>query len=430
MKNKKWSLITILFFLTIFIISFNLYHKNTAHVIADDQTETELPPEPIIETDDYGVESEKYFLDESKVKNGQTLSHILDQYNIDAYTIDGMVKKMQQSDLFDPRHVRSGNSYRAYLYNDTLPEAAFFIYDISALEYLKINLKDSFELSREKKQITKVPRSASGIINSSLWVTLTQNNLNPELAIEMSEILAWEVDFHRIQNGDKFKVFYDENYVGDQSIGIDNIHAIYFMNEGREVYGYHFEKDTVSGFFADDGQNLRKVFLKAPLKFGRISSGYSSSRLHPVLGTRRPHYGTDYAAPTGTPIYAVGDGIVNARAYTSGNGNYIKIRHNSVYETQYLHMSKFAKGVTKGTRVKQGDVIGYVGMTGLATGPHVCFRFWKNGKQVNHRKEEFPSADPLHEDYFAEFFPVRDRWKARLDSLSFEQEQQMIAVNK
>ncbi len=430
MKNKKWSVITILFFLTIFIISFSLYTKNTDKANENEHTENELPPETLIEYDDYGVESGKYSLHESKVQGGQTLSHILDQYNIDAYKIDQIVKKMQQTDVFDPRHVRSGNSYRAYLYNDTLPDAAYFIYDISTLEYLKINLKDSFDLSREKKQVAKVSKSASGIINSSLWVTLKQNNQNPELAIEMSEVLAWEVDFHRIQNGDKFKVFYDENYVGDQSTGIDHIHAIYFMNEGREVYGYHFEKDTVSGFFADDGQNLRKVFLKAPLKFGRVSSGYSASRLHPVLGTRRPHYGTDYAAPTGTPIYAVGDGIVSERAYTSGNGNYIKIRHNSVYETQYLHMSKFAKGVTKGTRVKQGDVIGYVGMTGLATGPHVCFRFWKNGKQVDHRKEEFPSADPLHEDYFDAFFPVRDHWKAQLDSLTFEQEQQMIAVNE
>ncbi|MFO7977816.1 MAG: peptidoglycan DD-metalloendopeptidase family protein, partial [Bacteroidales bacterium] len=248
---------------------------------------------------------------------------------------------------------------------------------------------------------------------------LIENNLSPELVLRLSEVLAWEVDFYRIQKGDRFKVIYQQDYVGDQPYGISKIDAVYFQHHGRDVYGFQFEHDTINGFYNPEGANLRKVFLKAPLEFGRISSRYSTSRFHPVLKQRRPHYGTDYAAPTGTPILAVGDGTITQTSYTSGNGNYVRIRHNSVYETQYLHMSRFAKGMKPGVRVMQGDVIGYVGATGLATGPHVCFRFWKNGKQVDHLREEFPSANPLHEDYYQVFFPLRDQLMLQLEAIDF-----------
>jgi len=266
-------------------------------------------------------------------------------------------------------------------------------------------------------------RTASGIISSSLWNTLTANNLSPELAIRLSEVLAWEVDFYRIQKGDRFKVVYEESFVGDKSAGIPRIDAVYFVHQGREILGFHFEADTISGFFNPQGENLRKVFLKAPLEFGgRISSRFSHSRMHPILNHRRPHYGTDYAAPHGTPILAVGDGVVTEAAYNSGNGNYVRIRHNSVYDTQYLHMSRFGAGIRPGTRVTQGQVIGYVGATGLATGPHVCFRFWKNGQQVDHLREEFPSADPLHPDYHEMFFEVRDHFTKELEAIQFTEE--------
>jgi murein DD-endopeptidase MepM/ murein hydrolase activator NlpD len=349
------------------------------------------------------------------------LGHILGQMDFSAQFIDRIVREM--TDHFDPRRVRAGNSYHVYRTNDTLKDIQYFIYDISPLDFLKIDLTDSLIISRGEKEVTTIGKTASGVINSSLWVTMTQNDLNPELAIKLSEILAWEVDFYRIQRGDRFKVVYEEEYVGDLSVGIGRIDALYFMHHEREIYGFKFEKDTVSGYFAPDGQNLRKVFLAAPIRFGRITSGYSASRLHPVLGVRRPHYGTDYAAPTGTPIYAVGDGVVTEARFTSANGNYVRIRHNSVYDTQYLHMSRFASGMRPGKRVQQGDVIGYVGMTGLATGPHVCFRFWKNGQQVDHRREEFPSADPLHEDFHEEFFVIRDQWIKVLEDIAFEDEQ-------
>ncbi len=412
---RRISLLAIPLLVALTLLTF---FRNAHTETAEETVEEE--PEEVILYDDYGVDYENYHVSGGVVKNRQTLGHILSTYNLNPQLIDKIVREMHE--VFDPRRIRTGNAYQAYLTNDTLEKLQYFIYDISPLDFLVFDLSDSLQISKGQKEITAVPGTASGIINSSLWATLAQNNLNPELAIKMSEILAWEVDFYRIHAGDKFKVVYEENFVGDQSIGIGRIDAIYFEHHEREILGFHFEKDTVSGYFAPDGANLRKVFLAAPIKFGRISSGYSTGRMHPVLGVRRPHYGTDYAAPTGTPIYAVGDGVVSEVRYTSGNGNYVRIRHNSVYDTQYLHMSRFAKGMKPGVRVNQGDVIGYVGQTGLATGPHVCFRFWKNGKQVDHRKEEFPSADPLHEDYFEDFFVVRDHFMEKLEQIPLDEQ--------
>lgn len=389
---------------------------------ASETVEIVEPEAEVVVLDAYGIQYEPLVIDTLKIRNRQTLGHIFSGYNFDNQFIDKIVTQMR--DVFDPRFIKAGNTYKAYQRqeSDSLLSLQYFVYDISPLEFLKIDFSDSLVISRGEKVVTPVKLTVSGIIYSSLWETLSQNNINPELAIKLSEILAWEVDFYRIQRGDRFKVVYEENFVGEESVGVGQIDAIYFVHHNEEIYGFKYEKDTVSGYFGPEGESLRKVFLAAPLKFGRISSGYSASRMHPVLGTRRPHYGTDYAAPTGTPIYAVGDGVVTEARYTSGNGNYVKIRHNSVYDTQYLHMSRFAQGIRRGKKVEQGDVIGYVGMTGLATGPHVCFRFWKNGQQVNHRKEEFPSADPLHPDYFDDFFVIRDRFIKELEAIEFKEE--------
>ncbi len=296
------------------------------------------------------------------------------------------------------------------------------MYEISDLEYLVVDFRDSIEVYRGEKEVTNISREATGIIRTSLWNTIVENNLPQELVAHMARILAWSVDFYRIESGDRFKVLYEEAHVGDRPVGVSGIDAVFFVHRGREIEGFHFAADTIDGYFDGDGNSLQKVFLRAPLEYGRISSRYSQSRLHPIHGDRRPHLGTDYAAPHGTPILAVGDGTVTRASYTSGNGNYVRIRHNSVYETQYLHMSRFASGIRPGARVEQGDVIGYVGSTGLATGPHVCFRFWKNGQQVDHLRLEFPSGDPLPEDYTDPFVHIRDRYRKKLESLNFDKE--------
>ncbi len=414
-KLRKGMLLIVPVLIVLVVLGFL---NNGKQILVEEVPEEE--PEVVILYDVYGIEYENFNVDTGVVRNRQTLGHILAGYELSPRFIDRIVREMRE--VFDPRRIRAGNSYQAYLSSDTLGNLKYFVYDISAMDYLVFDFTDSLHISRGEKEVTAVPGTASGIIYSSLWATLAQNNLNPELAIKMAEILAWEVDFYRIHRGDKFKVVYEENFVGDQSVGIGRIDALFFEHHGREILGFKFEKDTVSGYFGPEGENLRKVFLAAPIKFYRITSGYSTSRLHPVLGVRRPHYGTDYAAPTGTPIYAVGDGVVTEARFTSGNGNYVRIRHNSVYDTQYLHMSRFAAGMRPGKRVQQGDVIGYVGQTGLATGPHVCFRFWKNGQQVDHRREEFPSADPLHEDFFEDFFVIRDHLMEQLEQIPLDEQ--------
>ena len=387
---------------------------------ADQAPKEELKDEQAAEVifDQFGIEVDSYTVQSGIVGHRHTLSHILSGFGLTAVDIDQLAGMMQ--DVFNPRRIRTGQSFHGYYAVDGTGTLAYFVYEISDLDYLKVDFSGAWSIERHERDIHSVSRAASGVITSSLWNTLASSGLHPELAIRMAEILAWEVDFYRIQAGDRFKVIFNEDYVDDQSVGISRVDAIYFMNYGREIYGFHFKQDTVEGFFAPDGENLRKVFLKAPLEFGRITSRYSHSRLHPILNQRRPHLGTDYAAPHGTPILAVGDGVVTRAAYHRGNGNYVRIRHNSVYETQYLHMSRFAAGIRPGVRVTQGQVIGYVGSTGLATGPHVCFRFWKNGQQVDHLREEFPSADPLPEDYHESFSEVRDRMMHLLNHLSFQ----------
>ena len=425
MISKKFliTIVGIIFFS--FLVASSLHRKNiTNKELAVEQVrEKHDSVEEVIPLDEYGINYMDYEIKEGKVNRRQTLAGILTDFDVNHTTIHDISVEMQ--DVFEPRLIRAGHNYYGYFTSDSLAQLKYFIYEPSPMNFLKIDLTtDSIKVSKQEREINIVSKEASGIIQASLWQTMEDNDLTFELAISLSEILAWEVDFYRLYPGDRFKVFYDESYVEDNSIGIDNIHGVYFFHRGREIYGFNFQNDTIDGYYDKEGENLRKVFLKAPLKFYRISSGFSHSRLHPIHGDRRPHLGTDYAASAGTPILAVGDGVVTERSYTRGNGNYIRIRHNSVYETQYLHMSRFAEGVRPGTYVEQGDVIGYVGSTGMATGPHVCFRFWKNGQQVNHRRLEFPSADPLPEDYFEEFNMVRDSIMEILNNIPFKQDEE------
>jgi murein DD-endopeptidase MepM/ murein hydrolase activator NlpD len=401
--------------IVILVFSF-LYYQRSKNSVDEDLIEEVSE----IVFDEFGFIEGRFLVESEVVRSNQTLSHILATFDLSPFTIHSIVGLMQE--VFNPRRIRAGQTYHGYYSFDSIPSLQYFVYEISMLEYLKIGFDDSLTVERGEKEVTTLFRTASGVITSSLWNALTANELSPELAIKLSEVLAWEVDFYRIQKGDRFKVVYEESFVGEKSVGIQRIDAVYFVHQGREIHGFNFESDTISGFFNPQGENLRKVFLKAPLEFGRISSRFSQSRMHPILNHRRPHYGTDYAAPHGTPILAVGDGVVTEASYNSGNGNYVRIRHNSVYETQYLHMSRFGAGIRPGTRVVQGQVIGYVGATGLATGPHVCFRFWKNGQQVDHLREEFPSADPLHPDYHEEFVEIRDRLMKELEAIQFTEE--------
>ena len=353
-------------------------------------------------TDAYGIPLDLYRAEEAKVRRNQTLSDVLHPYGLSMQEIYYI--SLLPDSLIDERKIKQGNRYLLYSLTDTLSDLSLhaktvFVYEKDALNFVSVSIgTDSIWARNGRKPVETRTQVASGTIETSLWESMMAADANPMLAVELSEIFAWTIDFFGIQQGDRYKVIYEESFVDSTSLGIDKIIGAWIYHNGHDFWAIPFIQDSVRSFFDEEGNSLRKAFLKAPLRFSRISSGFSHSRFHPVLKIRRPHHGVDYAAPTGTPVHTVGDGIITKVGYQrSGGGNYVKIKHNSVYSTTYMHLSGFGKGVRQGVYVKQGDVIGYVGSSGLATGPHLDFRFYKNGSAVNPLKVEAPPVEPVHE---------------------------------
>lgn len=368
-------------------------------------SEEEVTPD-VLKPNSYGLVVDSLIEVHGTIEPNQTLSDILLPHNVPLQKIYEIADRAK--DIFPVRSFRTGDEYYIYANWDTTETVKYFVYERNAVEYVVFDLSDSVNIYHGKKDVEIIERTVTGVINSSLWETLISKQIEPDVAVKLSEIYAWQIDFFRIQKSDSFKVVYEQMLLDGKSIGAGRILAACFNHRKENFYAFRFEKNDEANFYDEKGNSLRKAFLKAPLKFSRISSRFSSGRLHPVLGKVRPHFGTDYAAPTGTPIMSVGDGTVLETSYTRGNGYYVKVKHNSVYTTQYLHMSKFAKGMRPGERVKQGQVIGYVGSTGLATGPHVCYRFWKNGRQVDPFKEKMPASEPINAKYKEEYNIVKD----------------------
>ena len=366
--------------------------------------------------EEFGIDLHGFHVEKGKIRQNQFLADILLPYGIDYGRITSLAEKSKRS--FDIRKLNAGKDYTLICApNSTSLVAKFFIYEISAVDFVVYDLRDTLDIYFGSRPIELEEREASGTINSSLYQTLMDQNLSPALAMELSDIYAWSIDFYRIQKKDNFKLIYTVKKVNNEVVGIDEIQSALFNHEGEPYYAFKFTQNEKEDYFDESGNSLRKAFLQAPLKFSRLSSGYTQRRFHPVQKRWKAHLGTDYAAPTGTPIMAVGDGVVTEARYSKFNGNYVKVKHNSTYTTQYLHMSKIASSLKPGTRVKQGQTIGYVGSTGLATGPHVCFRFWKNGKQVDHRREKIPPSEPIKVEYREEFNEHLKQWKARLDNI-------------
>jgi murein DD-endopeptidase MepM/ murein hydrolase activator NlpD len=283
------------------------------------------------------------------------------------------------------------------------------------------HLKDTLQVEICQREVVTLEKSISGRIESSLSETIEEMNISHELTNKFVDIFGWQIDFQRLQKGDQFKLIYEENLVEGKSIGIERVLAIYFEHFGRGEYAFPFDQGEGLDYFDEEGNSLRKALLKYPIEFTRISSRYNLNRFHPVAKVFRAHLGTDFAAPTGTPIRSVGDGNVEEARYTANNGNYVKIRHNSTYTTGYLHMSKIATGIVAGSRVRQGQTIGYVGSTGLATGPHLCFRFWRNGVQIDALRVELPPSQPVQKEHVARFSEVKETFSKRLQLISFPQ---------
>ena len=281
------------------------------------------------------------------------------------------------------------------------------------------SLRDTLTIVRRDAVVRRELRYSSGTITTSLWETAMDNSLNPNLSAELSEIYAWTIDFFGLQRGDRFKIIYEEDFIGEKSVGIMRVHAALFEHGGSAIYAIPFIQDSTMSFYDTTGASLRKAFLKAPLRFSRISSRFSGARMHPILKTVRPHHGIDYAAAVGTPVVSIGDGRVTQTAYENGAGRIVRITHNSVYSTAYLHLSRFGDGIAPGVYVKQGQVIGYVGNSGLSTGPHLDFRFYRNGYAVDPLKVESPPVNPVAPEIMEQFMKSARGYMSLLETISY-----------
>ena len=391
------------------------------------QEQEEIVVEPDLR---YGFDFNQYTAKQLKIKRGDTFGAILERNGIDYPQVYEILQSIKGN--VNIRKLQIGKPYTLLYDKDSISTPKAFIYHPDALGYSVIQLRDSIYGKQVSKPIRTVELEATGVIESSLYETMQNSGYNNMLTYFMADVYAWTIDFTRLDKGDRFKVIYTEKFVDDSiSVGIEKIKAAYFEHRGKGLYAYEFETDSIKGiidYFDDKAKNLRRAFLKAPVKFSRISSRYNLKRRIAYYGRVKPHRGTDYAAAVGTPIMATANGRVTKASYTRGNGNYIKIKHNNTYSTQYLHMKR--RKVKVGQYVKQGDVIGWVGMTGNTSGPHVCYRFWKNGRQVDPFKQKLPEAKPISYELKKRYFAHIKETEKQLNCLDFKEEQTTnIAMN-
>ena len=364
----------------------------------------------------YGIEVDSFKIIESEVKRDDNFSTLLFPYNVPVTLIHQIVDSF--SGVFDFRKLRFGNKCTLLLDAKKGNKLKYFIYETDPISYIVINF-DSVLVYKGVKNVDTIVREISGIINTSLWVDMIENGAPQELITAMADIYAWQVDFFSISNGDKFKIIFEEIMIDSISIGIGKIKSALFQNNGENFYAVLYKQDGIEDYFDERGNCLRKMFLKAPLKFSRISSRFTKSRYHPILKIYRPHLAIDYVAPKGTPVHTIGDGIVISAGYSGGAGNSVRVKHPNSYISGYNHLSGFAKGIRTGKRVNQGDVIGFVGTTGLSTGPHLDFRIWKNGSNINPLSIKAPPAKSVDGKHLKEFNAVRNLVLYKLNKLPY-----------
>ncbi|MBT3754228.1 MAG: peptidoglycan DD-metalloendopeptidase family protein [Flavobacteriaceae bacterium] len=373
----------------------------------------------------FGYTLNNFYVLKDTIKSGDSFGSILEKNNLFYPQIYNIVQKAKQ--VYDVRKINIGKPYTILFSKDSLRTPELFIYQPNLIDYVLVSLTDSLWAEKKSKAVKLLEFKAQGIITSSLSETMEEKKLSPLLSNELSEIYAWTIDFFRLEKGDNFKIIYSGKYVEDSIyVGLNRIHSAYFEHRGKPFYAIEFETDSKRGifeYFDENGKNLRRAFLRSPLQFSRISSRYNLKRKIAYYGRVRPHLGTDFAAPVGTSIRSTASGTVVKASYTRGNGKYVTVKHNATYSTQYLHMKK--RGVKVGQFVKQGDYIGSVGMTGNTSGPHVCYRFWKNGKQVDPLRQKLPEAKPiskvLKEKYLTYMEPIKKQLDSIKSSITFEE---------
>ena len=393
MKLKKHGWIVLAAIFIIIIIGALLPSKSSIEILDDEDPVVEVEPKFYLT-----LPADTLRFEDHTIASGESFGALLGKRGISTAQIYQIAAAVEP--VFNVRKIRAGVTVK-FATGDSSLFPSYFIYPESTYEYYIVSLQsDSIYAKKVEKERSVRRRQISGTIEDALYLSVNNAGGTNALAMSLVEVYAWTIDFFRLQKGDAFSVIYEEEYVDDTTyVGLKRIVGANLTHMGNDFYAFPYENELgFNDYYDEEGRSLRKTFLRAPLNFTRISSRYSGNRFHPVQKRWKAHLGTDYAAPTGTPIMSTADGVIIAATYTSANGNYVKVRHNSTYTTQYLHMSKIKPGIKNGVRVKQGDVIGYVGSTGLATGPHVCYRFWVNGKQVDPYKQKLPEAKPLEAD--------------------------------
>ena len=385
---------------------------------SEEKTEPTLTKIVIPERLAFGFNLNDFTVVDDTIRRGDTFGAILEKQNLGDYLPFEVVEKVRDS--FDVRMMRVGKPYTLLQSKDSTKKLQVFIYQPDRLNFYVLDLRDSITVKKVVRPVTIKRRTIAGKLDGSLSQALADARVEASLASRISKIYQWSIDFFKLQKGDKFAITFTERFINDTIYdGVDSLEASFFEYKGKKIYAFPFAQNLGSGkmdYYDDEGKPLKNFFLKAPLKFSRISSRFSPRRFHPVQSVWKAHKGTDYAAPTGTPIMSTAAGVVEKAGYTAGNGNYVKVKHNGTYSTQYLHMSKIL--VRRGQRVTQGQVIGKVGSTGLATGPHVCYRFWKNGVQVDALKLQLPNAMPMENKYKDRYLAQIKPLKQELDSVA------------
>jgi murein DD-endopeptidase MepM/ murein hydrolase activator NlpD len=417
---RKLLLAGIAVFLTVIMVAFYDAtpepQENNEEIITIHNL-VEIPPLPA--RDNYGFTVEDLEVVEDRIRNNESLYIILRRHGVSPQTIYSI--QQQTRGIVNLNRMIPGQKYRVYKNSEN---AFAFVWRQSTIRYVNIQWDTEDNVIVENGTVPIEHREAriSGVISTSLYEAVKAEGASQRLGVELAEIFGWEVDFFALQKGDHFKAIYENLYAGDEYVGIGDIIAAEFQHRNRTYRAYFFDNDERRGYFDENGNSLQKELLKAPFRYSqRVSSGFSRNRFHPILQQNRPHYGTDYAAPIGTPVIAVGDGVVIEAQRRGGNGNIIQIRHNNTYKTAYLHLNGFAPGIRAGTKVEQGQVIGYVGQTGLATGPHLCYRMYVNNRPVNSMTADLPASESLEDKHMPELEIIVNEMDRRLSDLGLEE---------
>lgn len=435
-RNKGFAILIPLSFLIFFSAaqSLNIDFSKVINTIQPAETSAAKPPvsgkkfklpAPIV----YGIATDSLEIVEGVVERGESISDILAAHNISPTLVYNLAQKAKE--VYNVRNIQAQRNYMLLHVRDSAQTAQYFIYEPNALEYIIYDLRGDLQVTRHQREVKIIERELAGEIKGSLYESVLEAGGSAQLVNKLADIYAWRLNLNKIQPGDQFKLIFEEKHVNGSTIGHGALKAAFFEHNGEPLYAIGFDQGKGINYFDQNGKSFKKAFLKEPLEYSRVSSRYNMHRFHPVQKRFKAHLGTDFAAPRGTPIRSVGDGVVLEAAYTSGNGYYVKIQHNKTYTTQYLHLSKFAKGIRAGARVMQEQTIGYVGSTGLATGPHLCYRLWKNGKQVDALKVKLPLAEPVEKRNRNAFLVTKDVIITRMEALDkTNSQQELIAADK